>query len=116
MELFHQRHAQSLRDAAFDLALDQHGIDGAPDIMRGGDLQNFDLAQFDVDLDLGQMRAEAIDRIRIALAVLVERRRRRIEGLLRRDHIAMIVGLQARKIDFVLHRAVIDGRTRGIEA
>ena len=39
-------------------------------------------AELDVDLELGDLRAEAVDRVGHALAVGVERRRRRIEGLL----------------------------------
>ena len=37
-EFLHQRHPQALRGTAFDLAFDQRGIDGAANIVRGGDL------------------------------------------------------------------------------
>src|ERR1041385_5391939 len=38
-ELFHESVAQTLSDTAFDLAFDESGIDGAADIVGGGDLQ-----------------------------------------------------------------------------
>ena len=87
-ELLHQRQAETLRDAALDLAFDQRRVDRAADIVRGDDLQHLDRAEFDVDLDLGQVGAEAVDGVGLALAVGIERRRRRVVGLLRRQHIA----------------------------
>ena len=72
-EFFHQGHAQALRDAAFDLAFDESGIDGAADIVGGYDCENADGAEFDIDDSLPPVRAEAEDGVRITLAVFVER-------------------------------------------
>ena len=82
-ELLHQREAEPLRGAALDLAFDQRRIDRAADVVRAGQPQHLHAAELDVDLDLGDMRARAEHRVGLALAVLVERRRRRIEGLAR---------------------------------
>ncbi len=34
-EFFHERHAQALGDAAFDLAFDESGVDGAAYVVDG---------------------------------------------------------------------------------
>ena len=78
-EFLHQREAEPLRRTAFDLSLDQHGIDGSADVVRGDQPNQLHRAKLDIDLDLGQMRAEAIDGIRVALTVSIERSGRRIE-------------------------------------
>ena len=78
---FHQRHADALRDAALDLALDQQRVDRAADIVRGGDLHQLHRAELHVDFELGDLRAPAIDGIGFALALLVQRQCRRIVGL-----------------------------------
>ena len=75
----HQRHADPLGDAAMDLAFDLGRIDGAADVVRGVDVQQRHRAELDVDLDLGDLRRERVGRVRHALAVGVERHRRRIE-------------------------------------
>ena len=58
--LLHQRHADALRDAAVDLALDLRRVDGAADVVRGVDVEQPDGAELDVDLDLRDLRREAI--------------------------------------------------------
>ena len=73
----HQRHADALRDAAFDLAFDEQRVDRLADIMGGGDLEQLDRAEADVDLELGDLRAEAVDGIGLALAL---RRRAALVG------------------------------------
>ena len=62
-----QRHADAHRNAALDLAFDQHRIDGGAAIMRGGDAQDFDLAGLVVDVDLGDLRGVDVGRERLAL-------------------------------------------------
>src|SRR5581483_6738000 len=57
-KFFHQRHAQSLRNAALDLTFNQSGIDRASDVMGGGHLQHTNRAQFNIDFDLRHVRAE----------------------------------------------------------
>ena len=78
----HQRQAEPLRDAAFDLAFDQGRIDRLADIVRGHDAQHLHRAQLDIDLDDRHLRGEGIGRIRHALPVGIERRGRRIERAL----------------------------------
>ncbi len=80
-ELLHQREAEALRRAALDLAFDQRRIDRPADVVRADETQHFDAPELHVDLDLRHMRAGAEHGVRIALPVLVERRRRRIERL-----------------------------------
>ena len=70
------------RDAAFDLAFEQRGIDCAAHVVRGDDLQDLDGPEFDIDLDLRQMRAEPVERMGRTLFIR-QRRRRRIVALLR---------------------------------
>ncbi len=65
---------------AFDLAFNERGIDGAAHVMRGGDLQNFDGAEFGVHLDFSKVRAETEYGVGNTLAVTVERRNGWIEG------------------------------------
>ena len=58
-KFLHQRHPQSLRGAAFDLSFDKRWIDGAAHVVRRGDLQNPHCAQFRIDRNLRQVRAES---------------------------------------------------------
>ena len=82
-EIFlHQRQAQPLGDAAFDLALDQGRVDRLADVVGGHHAQHLHRAQLDIDLDDGDLGGEGIGRIGNALAVGIERRGRRIEGAL----------------------------------
>jgi hypothetical protein len=87
-ELLHERHAEALSHAALDLPLDEHGVHGAADIMRGKKADQPGRAQLQIDLHLGQMRAEPIDGIGVALPVRIQGRGRRIEGGFRGEHIA----------------------------
>src|SRR6201993_1878969 len=79
-EFFHQRHAEALRDAAFDLAFDQSWVNSASHVVGGSQLQNFDSSEFEIDFDFGEMRAEPINGIGNALAILIERLGGRIVG------------------------------------
>src|SRR5579871_505626 len=98
-EFFHQRHAEPLRDPAFNLSLDQRWIDCPPDIMSCCHLQHPDGSQFHIDLNLRHMRTEAINRIRLPLAVVVKRRDRRIERLLARDDVSVFIKWQYAQIE-----------------
>ncbi len=89
-KFFHQRHPQALGGAAFDLSFNQRGIDGPADVVRGGDLQHAHRAQFSIDSDLRQMRAESINRIGRALAIFVQRAGGRIESRLPGEHVAIL--------------------------
>src|SRR5436190_5864769 len=85
-EFLHERHAESLGGAAFDLAFNQSGIDRSSDIMSCRNPEHAHGSEFDIHLHLGQMRAEAVHGIWIPLTILVERAGRRIErGFLRQD-------------------------------
>src|SRR3984893_2071273 len=47
----------ALGEAAMDLALDDHRVEDAPEIVAGGEIDDRDLPGFRVDLDLGDMGA-----------------------------------------------------------
>ena len=115
-EFLHQREADALGDAALDLALDEGRVDGAADIVRGDDLQDPRRAEIAIDLELGEMRAEAVDRIRLALAVRIEGRRRRIEGLFRRGDVTVRVLRQVGERDRAHALAVLDDQRFVVEA
>ena len=101
-KLFHQRHAQALGDAAFDLSFNQRRIDGAADVVRGRDLQHAHRAQFGVDCDLGQVRAETKNGVGRALAIFVQRAGGRIESCLPREHVAVLIERQVAQADGAL--------------
>ena len=86
-ELLHQGEAQALGDAAVDLALDLDRVDRPAHVVRRDDAADTDRAQRGVDLDLRELRGEAVGGIGDALAVGVERRRRRIEAALSDQHV-----------------------------
>ena len=98
-EFFHQSHAQALRGAAFDLAFDESGIDGAANIVGGDDSKDAHGAEFDIDTDFGEMRAEAEDGVGIALAVFIERSGGRIECGFGGGDVAARVERKCAKID-----------------
>ena len=82
--LLHQRHADPLGDAAVDLAFDQRRIDRPADVVRRVDVEQLHRAELEIDLDLGDLRREAVGRVRDALPVGVERDGRRVEVTARR--------------------------------
>ncbi len=92
--LFHQRHADALRDAALDLAFGELRVDRLADVMRGGDLDQPDRAELQVDFQFGDLRAIAIDGVGAALALGVERCRRRIVCRFSGEDIAEIIERQ----------------------
>ena len=61
--------------------------------------QHLHRAELEVDLDLGDLRAEAVGRVGHALPVGVERRGRRVEGRLAPQHAAVAVGRQVASVD-----------------
>ena len=77
-EFLDQRQAQALGDAAVDLPFHQGRVDGPADVVGGHDRGYFAGAEADVDLHLGHLRGKAVRGVGDALAVLVERRGRRI--------------------------------------
>ena len=81
----HQRHADALGDAAVHLAFDQGRVDRPADVVRRVDVQQRHRAELDIDLELGDLRREAVGRVRHALAVGVERHGRRVEVAARRE-------------------------------
>ncbi len=88
--------------AAFDLSFDERWIDGAADVVRGGDLQHAHRAQFGVDCNLRQVGAESINGIGIALAIFVERAGGRIESGLAGEHVAVLIQRQVAQADGAL--------------
>ena len=114
-ELLHQRESEALRRAALDLAFDQRRIDRPADVVRADEAEHFHAPELNVDLDLRHMRAGAEHRIRFALAVLVERRRRRIERLDDLDHEASGVDRQGGEFDPPIAAGVRDGDRADLE-
>ena len=112
----HQRHAESLGDAALDLSGGEKRVDHPSEIMRRGDADDLDRAKLQVDLDLGDLRAIAIDGIRRSLAILVERNRWRIEALFGAQHIAEFIGRHLGKLDTACGAAVGDDDRCAVEA
>ncbi len=88
----HQRHPDALRDAAVDLAFDLRRVDRAADVVRRMDVQQLHGAELEIDLDLGDLRREAVGRVRHALAVGIERHGRRVEVAAAGEEIAVRVG------------------------
>ena len=95
----HQRQADALRDAALDLPLGEDRVDRPADIVRGRDLEELDRAEHHIDLQLGDLRAVAVDGVGAALALFVERRSGRVVGLLRREDEAVAVDGQGGQVD-----------------
>src|SRR4030088_1996586 len=98
-ELFHERHAQSLRDATFDLTLNQRGIDGSSYIVSSRNPEDAHGSEFDIYLHLGQMRAETVHGIGIPLTILVERAGGRIECGFLHQYVAVLVERQIGNVD-----------------
>ena len=90
-EFFHQRHADSLRDPAFDLSFDQGWIDGPAHIVRGGDLEHLHRAKLDIDFNLGEVCPKSEHGVRYALAILIQRAGRRIESGFGRHHVSVVI-------------------------
>jgi hypothetical protein len=56
--VFEERLTNTLGDAAMVLSVENHWIDGAPDIVDRNEMDDLDGAGFDVNLDLTDLRAE----------------------------------------------------------
>src|SRR5258707_2240839 len=98
-ELFHERHAQSLCGAAFDLTLNQSGIDGPSDIMGGRNPEHAHGSEFDIHLHLGHVRAKTVYGIGIPLTILVERAGRRIERIFLRQDVPILIEREIPEVD-----------------
>jgi hypothetical protein len=114
-ELLHERKPQALGDAAVDLALDQGRVHGPSDVVRGDDAADLHGGEHRVDLDLRELRPEAVGRIRHALALGIEGRRRRVVETLSGQHRAGLVGAEAREIDGAARRPVLDPQLRALQ-
>jgi hypothetical protein len=90
-KFFHNRHAEALRHTAFDLPLNERGINGSSHIVRRHNIQDLNSAEFQVHHNLGHVRAESVDCVWSALTIGIERTRRRIEGLLAGHDITILV-------------------------
>src|SRR5690606_36025249 len=75
---FHQREPDALRDAALNLPFRQKRVDRAANIMRRRDLDQLHCAKLQINLKLSNLRAPAINGVRLALPLGVERYGRRI--------------------------------------
>ena len=85
----HQREADALGDAAFDLAFGEGGVDGAAEVVGGGELEELDGAEGGVDGELGDLGAVAVDGVGDALAVGVEGGGRRVVAFLGGEDVAV---------------------------
>src|SRR5690606_25071091 len=82
-DLLHDGHAQSLGGAALDLADDGQRVEGLADVLRAGQFDHLDEAEFGVDLDHGPVRGEGVLDVAVALAgAQVEGFRRPVPPLL----------------------------------
>src|SRR6266849_7772317 len=90
-KFFHECHAEALGHAAFDLPFDESGIDGAADVVSGGEADNFYGAEFGVHFDFGEMRAEAVDGVGGALSIFVEGFGGWVEGGFGAEDVAVVI-------------------------
>src|SRR5215470_2194553 len=90
-KFFHERHSQSLGDAAFNLTFNQGGIDSAADIMSRRNLQNSNRTEFGVDFNLRHVRAKAVDRVGNALPIFIELAGGRVEGRFPGDYVTVLI-------------------------
>src|ERR1700730_6723313 len=93
-EFLHQGHAESLSNAAFDLAFNQSWIDGAANIVRSNNFQNAHCAELNIHRNFRQVRAESVDRVWNSLPVFIEWSSWRIECLFGGEHVAVAVQRQ----------------------
>src|SRR5690349_25132656 len=98
-EFLHQRHTDSLRDAALDLSFDQSWVNGAAHIVRGSDLEHSYRPQFDINFDLGEVRAKSKHGVRYALTILIKRAGRRIESSFGSQNVSVSIEGQTGEAD-----------------
>ena len=72
-QLLHHRQADTLGDAALDLARDLERVEHPPDVLRGGEVDDTHEAELGVDVDDRAVRGARERHVRIALPVGVER-------------------------------------------
>ena len=85
----HEREADALGDAALDLAFGEGGVDGAAEVVGGGELQELHGAEGGVDGELGDLGAVAVDGVGGALAVGVEGGGGRVVAFLGGEDVAL---------------------------
>ena len=106
-----------MRYAAFDLSLDQGGVDRTPDVVCRNNLTNPYRAEVEVDGDEGHLGRERVGGVRGALSVGIERRRRRVERApALRDHLLAGDHRQGFQVQRTHDRPVIEPRRCPIEA
>jgi hypothetical protein len=89
-ELLGETVAEPHVDAALDLALAPDGIQGPPDVVRGGDAHHLDLARRLLHVDQRRLRREAVRHRHVAPELLVQHLGRRvIERLPHQDPAAL---------------------------
>ena len=114
-EFLHQGHADPLRNAAFDLAFNERGIDRATHVVSCGDFKYLHRAQFDIDLDFSKMRAESEDRVGDALTVLIERAGRRVECSLGGKSVSVSIEGQIGKLDAPMMLSILNSNSAILE-
>ncbi len=82
--------------------------------MGGGDLQNFDGAEFRVHFQFGEVRAKSVDSVGDTLAIVVQRRCSGIECRLGTDNVAAFVERKLSKVDGLFLASVFDDQ-RAVE-
>ena len=89
--IFHQSHANSLRDTAFNLAFDKQGVNRPPNIMRCCDLIKAHSAKRHINRQFNYLRTIAKHRVRNTLPLFIKRTGWRIIGFFGHKHIAIVI-------------------------
>ena len=89
--IFHQSHANALRNTAFDLTFDKQGVNRPPDIMRCCDLIKPHTAKRRINRQFNDLCAIAKYRIGNTLPLFIKRAGWRIIGFFGHKHIAIVI-------------------------
>src|SRR5207302_5808991 len=107
-ELLHQGHPQTLGSTPLDLSLDEYWVDGAADIMCGGNFQDAHRAEFDIDFNFSQVRAEAENGIGNTLTIFVERAGGWIECGFAGENVSVLIARQIAQMNGLLLLPLFD--------
>ena len=89
--IFHQSHANALRNTAFNLTFDKQGVNCPPDIMRCCDLIKPHTAKRRIDRQFNDLCAIAKYSIGNTLPLFIKRAGWRIIGFFGHKHIAIVI-------------------------
>src|SRR5207248_2562806 len=80
-------------------------------VVSCGDFKYLHRAQFDIDLDFSEMRAESEDRVGDALTVLIERAGRRVECSLGGKSVSVSIEGQIGKLDAPMMLSILNSNS-----